>query len=187
MSLKQIAYKRLFFILGCVVTFLFLLWSSLIWVSLVLLIVFDSLTVGIIARFIKKRIPNQRFQVLKYVYGVIAFAFVLTLIRTFVFDIYYVPSSSMEKTLYPGDYVLVNKISYGAKIPTYFVDVPVIGPLFTNTIPANNHDRFTSLKAFKDFQREDIIVFKSVEKKNNLLTHVTHRNVHKWLLCSFRC
>jgi signal peptidase I len=37
---------------------------------------------------------------------------VLTLIQTFIVQTYQIPSSSMEHTFYPGDYVLVEKISH---------------------------------------------------------------------------
>ncbi|MBC8754301.1 signal peptidase I [Kordia sp. YSTF-M3] len=109
------------------------------------------------------------YKAIRYIYGTLAFIFIVILIRTFVFDIYYVPSSSMEKTLFPGDYVLVNKIAYGAKVPTYFADIPVIGALLKEPYLSSKNGRYTKLKAFKEFQREDLIVFKSVEKKNSLL------------------
>lgn len=37
--------------------------------------------------------------------------------RTLLFDVFTIPTSSMEKTLVPGDLILVNKLSYGSKIP----------------------------------------------------------------------
>jgi len=40
----------------------------------------------------------------------------VVIIKTFFFWIYVVPSTSMEKTLLPGDLIFVNKISYGIRI-----------------------------------------------------------------------
>ena len=39
------------------------------------------------------------------------------LIRTFVLQAFSIPSGSMEDTLLPGDFLLSNKLIYGAKIP----------------------------------------------------------------------
>lgn len=37
-------------------------------------------------------------------------------IRVFFFELYKIPSSSMEPTLIPGDFIVVSKMSYGARI-----------------------------------------------------------------------
>ncbi|HUQ97677.1 MAG TPA: S26 family signal peptidase [Chitinophagaceae bacterium] len=63
-----------------------------------------------------------------------------TLIRTFVFEAYAIPSGSMEKTLLVGDYLFVNKISYGPRIP----NTPLSIPFVHNYIPG------TSLKSYTD-------------------------------------
>ena len=50
----------------------------------------------------------------------IIIAIVLALvIRTFVIKAFTIPSSSMENTLLIGDYLLVNKLSYGLLLPRY--------------------------------------------------------------------
>jgi signal peptidase I len=40
-----------------------------------------------------------------------------TIIRTFFFEAFTIPTSSLEKSLLVGDYLFVSKISYGAKVP----------------------------------------------------------------------
>lgn len=48
----------------------------------------------------------------------IVIAIVLALvIRTFIVQAFDIPSGSMEPTLVPGDYILVNKFIYGIRIP----------------------------------------------------------------------
>lgn len=42
------------------------------------------------------------------------------LLKMFVIDAFVVPSASMEPTLLAGDYVFVNKMIYGARIPRFF-------------------------------------------------------------------
>lgn len=54
-----------------------------------------------------------------------------TLIRTFFFEAFVIPSSSMEGTLRIGDYLFVSKMSYGAKVPA----IPLTFPFTHNTMP----------------------------------------------------
>lgn len=59
-------------------------------------------------------------------------------IRTFVVQAFKIPSGSMKQTLLVGDHILVNKFSYGVKIP------------YLNTV----------ILPVQDPQRGDIVVFK---------------------------
>jgi signal peptidase I len=69
----------------------------------------------------------------------ILIGFVLFLVlRTFALEAFRIPSPSMEATLLPGDFVLVNKAIYGSRVP------------FTNT----------TLPAFSNPSRGDVIVFR---------------------------
>ncbi|HEV7780893.1 MAG TPA: signal peptidase I [Chitinophagaceae bacterium] len=49
-----------------------------------------------------------------------------TLIRTFVFEAYTIPSPSMEKTLLVRDFLFVSKLSYGPRIPNTPLSVPFV-------------------------------------------------------------
>src|SRR5579859_1162308 len=54
-----------------------------------------------------------------------------TLIRTFVFEAYVIPTGSMEKTLLVNDYLFVSKFAYGPRIPM----TPLSIPFVHNTLP----------------------------------------------------
>lgn len=47
---------------------------------------------------------------------IFASLFIAIILRVFFFEIYMIPSSSMEPALLPGDIILVSKMSYGARI-----------------------------------------------------------------------
>ncbi|GAB4134068.1 MAG: signal peptidase I [Bacteroidia bacterium] len=91
-----------------------------------------------------------------------------TLIRTFFFEAFVIPSSSMEGTLLVGDYLFVSKMSYGAKIPT----IPLTVPFTHNTMPLSETAKSyldwielpdMRLPGFGDVERNDIVVFKFPE------------------------
>lgn len=61
-----------------------------------------------------------------------AFAIVAaTLIRTFVFEAYTIPTPSMEKTLLVNDFLFVSKSAYGPRIP----NTPIAMPFVHHTLP----------------------------------------------------
>lgn len=64
---------------------------------------------------------------------IIAFITVIV-IRVFVFEVFTIPTSSMEKTLLPGDLILVNKLSYGAKIPYTNFKLPALSTINRNDV-----------------------------------------------------
>jgi signal peptidase I len=57
-----------------------------------------------------------------------------TLIRTFVFEAYTIPTSSMEKTLLVNDFLFVSKFAYGPRIP----NTPIAMPFVHHTLPFGN-------------------------------------------------
>jgi signal peptidase I len=63
-------------------------------------------------------------------------------IRTFFVEAFHIPTGSMENTLLPGDFLLVNKLAYGAEVP------------FTHDrLPALEHPKFGDVIVF-DYPRD---------------------------------
>ncbi len=92
-----------------------------------------------------------------------AFAVVAaTIIRTFVFEAYVIPTSSMEKTLLVNDYLFVSKSAYGPRIP----NTPLAMPFMHHTIAGLNvksyvewvHIPYTRWFA-SPVKRNDVVVF----------------------------
>ncbi|MEO8415813.1 MAG: signal peptidase I [Ginsengibacter sp.] len=92
-----------------------------------------------------------------------AFAIVAaTIIRTFVFEAYTIPTPSMEKTLLVNDFLFVSKFSYGPRIPS----TPIAMPFVHHTIPGLNiksyvewiHIPYTRWFP-RPVQRNDVVVF----------------------------
>jgi signal peptidase I len=79
--------------------------------------------------------PGWREWVDAAVFAVVA----ATLIRTFVFEAYTIPSGSMEKTLLINDFLFVSKFSYGPRIP----NTPLSIPFIHNYIPGTDRKSYT--------------------------------------------
>lgn len=87
-----------------------------------------------------------------------------TIIRTFVFEAYVIPTGSMEKTLLINDFLFVNKMSYGARIPQTPVSFPFVHNTmpFTKTVPSYIKQiqlPYKRLPAFTEVKRNDVVVF----------------------------
>jgi signal peptidase I len=86
-----------------------------------------------------------------------------SIIRTYVFEPFQIPTGSMEKTLLVGDFLFVNKTAYGAKVPV----TPLSFPLVHNTVPWINIRSYSTLETcdywrmtgYSDIQRNDVVVF----------------------------
>ncbi len=64
-----------------------------------------------------------------------------TLIRTFIFEAYTIPSGSMEKSLLINDFLFVSKLSYGPRIP----NTPLSVPFVHNYLPITNTKSYSTL------------------------------------------
>ena len=86
-----------------------------------------------------------------------------SVIRTYVFEPYQIPTGSMEKTLLIGDALFVEKITYGPRVP----NTPFSYPIFHNMVPWLNIKSYseiqkipyTRLPGFRFVNQYDVTVF----------------------------
>ena len=69
--------------------------------------------------------------VYEWVNAIIFATVVASLVHIFFFQMYVIPSSSMEKSLLVGDYLYVSKVAYGPQMP----NTPVAFPFVHHTMP----------------------------------------------------
>lgn len=112
------------------------------------------------AGFHSYRKPVSREWIDAGVFAVVA----ATIIRTFIFEAYVIPTESMEKTLLINDFLFVNKMTYGARIP----QTPLSFPFVHNTMPFSQTTPsyikavqlpYKRLYAFSEVKRNDVVVF----------------------------
>ena len=99
-----------------------------------------------------------------WVHAIIFATVVATIIQIYWFQMFVIPTGSMESTLMAGDYILVNKVSYGARVP----QTPLSFPFVHNTMPLNDNKAsfstcwqrdYRRLKGLGDVERGDVVVF----------------------------
>lgn len=151
-------------------------WASLLWLAL-LPIVADMFTTKYINwNWWKKYKPSNEAKgekanphanpVLYTIYSwidAILFALVAVyFINVYIFQNYQIPTSSLEKTLRVGDFLCVNKMCYGARVP----NTPLSMPLVQHTFPwggksyiENPQWEYKRLNGWDKVEKGDIVVF----------------------------
>jgi signal peptidase I len=111
--------------------------------------------------------------------GALLFAVVAAgVVRTFTFEAYVIPTSSMEHSLMVGDFLFVSKAHYGTRLPM----TPLTIPLLHDQIPVINKPSYLNwfqlpyfrMPALTTVQRNDPVVFnypmeteKPIDKRAN--------------------
>jgi signal peptidase I len=87
-----------------------------------------------------------------------------TIIRTFYFEAFTIPTSSLEKTLLVGDFLFVSKVSYGARVP----NTPLSFPFAHHTLPLTKTTKsylewiklpYYRMWGLSEVKRNDLVVF----------------------------
>lgn len=150
-----------------IVMVLFLLWVAWMgnwWLALGALLLFDIYITGYIPFTWWKRSKNKGVRsVMSWVDAIVYALILVYFLFAFVGQNYQIPSSSLEKTLYTGDYLFVNKTVYGPRVPM----TPVYFPLVHNELPFglgksyldNPSVKYRRLKGQRNVEAGDIVVF----------------------------
>ena len=86
------------------------------------------------------------------------------IIRSFLVEFYAIPTSSMESSLMVGDYLAVNKIEYGARIPMTPLAIPFVHHTIPLTKSTKSYVEWIKLPYMKfpkldQIKRGDVVVF----------------------------
>lgn len=144
------------------------LWLEAYWLFVGLIAITDIyLTKFINWRFWRKRLARGK----KHTWttelfdSLVLAAVIAVFIRVFLFEAYSIPTSSMEKTLLVGDYILVSKLSYGPRLPI----TPITVPFTHNSLPYTKKLRnsfvsskqlpYRRLSGLTSIKHSDIVVF----------------------------
>jgi len=107
--------------------------------------------------------PNKKTMAADWT-NALGFAIVAaSIIRSLFFEAFTIPTGSMEKTMRIGDYLFVNKMKYGAKLPQTPISIPFVHNRIPFTFIPSYVDWFSSdyrrLFGYGKIKRGDIMVF----------------------------
>ena len=134
-----------FVIASVIYILLFVVWTGNLWLLLGLPLIYDYFISRLVYRYIgtKNNALREKYPLYNSIYGwidAIVWATVVAhLVHLFIFQLYVVPTSSMEKTILIGDYLYVSKLSYGPQVP----NTPVAMPFVYNTMPFSNKKSYS--------------------------------------------
>ena len=148
----------------------FVVWTGNLWFLLGVAVIYDLYISKYLYRYIGRR--NEEWcaksatyrSVYEWVNAIVFATVVATLIHIFFFQMYVIPSSSMEKTMLVGDYLYVSKVTYGPQMP----NTPLSFPFVHHTMPFSTTKKsfseaikwpYKRLKGLRDVERDDVVVF----------------------------
>lgn len=151
--------------ISCILFLLLILcFFNLYWLSaLIVLIVLFYLSTKYLTTFIKNSFIKSILNALFYILMIVTIS---VSVRVFMIDIYLIPSSSMENTLYTNDVILVNKLKYGPKLPESPYEVPFLNIFYYLKDNSKKAIRKKSwipqrLSGTNSIKKGDVIVFKN--------------------------
>ncbi len=143
---------------------LWTIWMGNPWLLLGLILLGDIYLTQFLPWGAWKGLKNKTLKTIMSWVDAIIYALVLVyFLFLFVGQNYQIPSSSLEKSLLTGDFLWVNKVTYGPRVP----QTPLHFPLAQNTLPFFNCKSYIEtpqlsyhrLKGLRNVERMDIVVF----------------------------
>ena len=148
----------------------FVVWMGNAWFLLGIPVIYDLYISRLFYRYVWRY--NERLceknalyrSIYEWINAIIFATIVASLIHIFFFQMYVIPSSSMEKSLLIGDYLYVSKVTYGPKMP----NTPISFPFVHHTMPFSQTKKsfceaiklpYHRLKGLSQIERNDVVVF----------------------------
>ena len=153
--------RRIAGILCTLLYIAFCIWAGWGWLLLLPLLV-DYFFIGLVPWGWYRRIKNNALRQTVSLLADLLFAVVgVTFLQIFFFQNFAIPSSSLEKTLLVGDYLFVDKLTYGPRSPM----TPVAWPLVHNRFLGKESYtlkpqlKYRRLAGIRNVERGDLVVF----------------------------
>ena len=111
-----------------------------------------------------KYVDNISFSNFERSLGSLVFAVVIaTIVHNYILQPFVIPTGSLEKTLRVGDFLLVSKFHYGARIPSTVISFPMVHDtipiLKTRSYIKKPQLPYIRIPGFQEIKNNDIVVF----------------------------
>ena len=111
-----------------------------------------------------KYVDNISFSNFERSLGSLVFAVVIaTIVHNYILQPFVIPTGSLEKTLRVGDFLLVSKFHYGARIPSTVISFPMVHDtipiLKTRSYLKRPQLPYIRIPGFQEIKNNDIVVF----------------------------
>lgn len=148
----------------------FVIWTENLWWLLGLPFIYDHYFTRYFDKYVGSKYKALRNKykpvkfVMEWVEALIYAVIVVTPLKLYFFNLYIIPSSSMENTLMVGDYIFVDRLAYGPKMPVTPLSVPFVQhtmPFTENTPSYVDWIQFKAkrLKGYSTPKAGDVVVF----------------------------
>lgn len=148
----------------------FVVWAKNYWFLLGVPVIYDIFISKLIYKKfgekhkLKKESNATYRKAVEWVDTIVFAVVVASLIRIFFFEMFVIPTSSMERSLLVGDYLCVSKLSYGPKLP----NTPLTFPFVHHTMPLTRDvpsfvewikRPYKRIVGLDTVSRDDVVVF----------------------------
>jgi len=111
-----------------------------------------------------KYVDNISFSNFERSLGSLVFAVVIaTIVHNYILQPFVIPTGSLEKTLRVGDFLLVSKFHYGARVPSTVISFPMVHDtipiLKTRSYLKEPQLPYIRIPGFQEIKNNDIVVF----------------------------
>ena len=111
-----------------------------------------------------KYVENISFSNFERSLGSLVFAVVIaTIVHNYILQPFVIPTGSLEKTLRVGDFLLVSKFHYGARVPSTVISFPMVHDtipiLKTRSYLKKPQLPYIRIPGFQEIKNNDIVVF----------------------------
>jgi signal peptidase I len=151
------------FAIAAIIYLLWVIWLGNYWFLLGLPIIFDIYISKKVNWSPWKKREGKNHWLIEWLDALIFAVVAVTIINTFLFQNYKIPTPSMEKSLLVGDHLYVSKVAYGPRIPI----TPLSIPFMQNMIPGTTKNSYSEmvkwpykrLAGLGKIKRDDPVVF----------------------------
>lgn len=134
-----------------------------LWVILTLGLYLFNLGLDTSAKREEDRLKPEKTKTGEWVSSIVFAVVAATIVHTYFIQPYAIPTPSLERTLRVGDFLLVSKFHYGARIPT----TAIAAPMMHDTVPILKVKSYLKkpqlpymrLPGFSSVEKNDLVVF----------------------------